>query len=405
MSPVSRHEELVPMGTMVSSKGRFRNCRGIGPEWITHGRGAYVFDQDGKQFLDWSAGLGAITIGHGFGLAGAPACLPLPHPVELELAELLHSWIPCAEQIRCLKSGSDAVSAAVRLARVYTGRDFIVDAGSYHGNFDWSIPAEHEGVPQSVRDLTQRIPFNDLDALEDALSSKQAACVVLEPVSLVTPHDWYLPRVRELCDQTGTVLIFDEIIVGIRMAKGGAQEVYQVTPDVCAIGKGMANGYPISAVCGKKFLMDCWQRTHLSGTHFADPSCMQAAIACMKHLEHQNFWDHQEDAGGMLLIGVQDLIEKYDLGMHCKAVGHAHWWVLQIPNNVQQTFVQQEMIRQGILGSNGSHFVSLAHGMEEVAKTIDAYSHAFGLLKDALRNHNVAQSLACEVNYTAFRRS
>ncbi len=400
-----RHEALCPMGTQVSSKGRFRNCKGFGPDWISHGRGAFVYDEQGREYLDHSCGLGAITIGHGWGLAGAPACLPLPHLAELELAELLHGWIPCAEQVRFLKSGSDATSACVRLARVYTGRDVIVDLGAYHGNQDWSIPAEHEGVPQCVRDLTQRIPYNDIDALEDALMTKLVACVIMEPVSLVAPQDMYLPHVRELCDRTGTVLAFDEVISGIRMAKGGAQEVYEVTPDVCAIGKGMANGYPISAVCGKKALMECFTRTHLSGTHFADPSCMEAAVKCLTHLEHQGFWGHQEEIGGTLLTGVQDLIDKYDLGIHCKALGHAHWWVLQIANNVQQSFVQQELIRQGILGSNGSHFVSLAHGMEEVVRTIDAYSQAFGLLKDALRNHSVAQCLQCETNTVTFRRS
>lgn len=405
MTLVERHEQLIPQGTQVASKGRFRNCRGFGPAWAMHGRGAYVFDDTGRMWMDWSCGLGALTIGHGWGLAGAPSCLPLPHPVEVELAELLNEWVPCAEQVRFMKSGSDAVSAAVRMARVYTGREYIVDAGTYHGCHDWAVSKEHEGIPQAVRDLTQHVPFGDLEALEDVLLPKKVACLVLEPVSLIEPPEWYLKRARELCDQTGTVLIFDEVITGIRMAKGGAQEAYGVIPDICAIGKGMANGYPISAVCGKSWLMECWSRTHYSGTHFADPSCMEAAVMCMTHLQSRQFWEHQEEYGGLMLLGVQDLIDKHDLGIHCKAIGHSHWWVLQIADAVNQTYVQQELMRQGILGSNGSHFMSLAHGPEEVHRSLEAYAAAFYKLKDGIRDHDVAQRLECDVNKTVFRRT
>jgi glutamate-1-semialdehyde 2,1-aminomutase len=404
MTDVARHEALIPMGTQVSSKGRFRNCRGFGPEWIIGGDGAYVEDPRGRKYLDWSCGLGALTIGHN-GIAIAPACLPLPHPVELTLAEKLHAWIPCAEMVRFMKTGSDATSAAIRLARVFTGRDRIVDAGNYHGIGDWTIAAEHEGVPKCVRDLTIRVPFNNLAALEDQLNFNDVATVIMEPVSLIAPEPGYLETVKEICQRHGTLLIFDEVITGIRMAKGGAQEVYGVTPDLCCIGKGMANGYPISAVCGRRGVMEFWSRTHLSGTHFADPACMEAALMIMNAMDVRDFWKHQEHIGGRLLALVSDLIATWKLSDVMTARGHAHWWVLQIPDPLHQTLVQQEMIRRGVLGSNGSHFVSLAHTHGDVIKTADAYGEAFRVLRGALDADNLKDCLECEVNRTVFRRA
>ncbi len=397
---VIRHEELIPMGTQVSSKSRYRNCKGIGPEWSAYGLGVYV---DG--LLDNSCGLGALTIGHVTECENVkPRCLPLPSMAELMLAEMLREWVPCAESSRFMKTGTDATSACVRLARVFTGRDIIVDAGNYHGCADWSVSGEHEGVPQCVRDLTKRVPYNDMEALEDELLGNKAACVILEPVSLTAPYDWYLPRLRKLCDDTGTVLIFDEVITGIRMAKGGAQEVYGVTPDICAIGKGLANGYPISAVCGKKWIMECFSRTHLSGTHFGDPSCMEAAIETMCYLEKKDFWGHQTYIGSMMLDGVKSLIEKHGVAAYAKAVGHPHWWVLQIPDPAHQTLTQQTLIENGVLGSNGSHFVSLAHGEQEVSKSLAAYDAAFAILRDAINTDTVHAHIKCELNRVSFRR-
>jgi glutamate-1-semialdehyde 2,1-aminomutase len=405
VNDVERHEHLIPMGTQVSSKGRFRNCRGFGPDWLEYGRGSKVSDGN-RTWIDWSCGLGALTLGHGaLNEDYTPQCLPLPTRWELKLAERLHEWVPCAERVRFLKTGSDATNAAIRLARVYTGREKIVDAGNYHGIGDWTISAEHEGVPACVRALTARVPYNDLEEVEDHLGRADCAALILEPVSLIAPYDWYLSRLRELCDKTGTVLIFDEVITGIRMAKGGAQEVYGVTPDLCAIGKGMANGYPISALCGVAKVMDCWSRTHLSGTHFADPGCMAAAYETMERMEAGDFWAHQLNIGHALMTAVKGLVQSMELGPGVRVLGHPHWWCIQITNPLSQTLVQQELIRRGVLGSNGSHFVSLSHTNSDVINTITAYREAFVILRDAQADGTVAQRLVGPANQVVFRRA
>lgn len=403
---VKRHEELVPMGCMVSSKGRFRNCAGFGPAWIQSASGAYVYDDEGKAYLDWSCGLGALSLGHRDVMDPAPACYPLPSTCELTLAEMICSVVPCAEQVRFMKSGTDAVSAAVRLARIHTGRDKILDAGSYHGWQDWSITSEHEGVPKCVRDLTVRMPFNDVDTAELRLRTKEFACLVLEPVSLIAPNAGYLMRLRELCDLTGTVLIFDEVITGIRMAPGGAQEVYDVVPHLCAIGKGMANGHPISAVCGDRAIMSCWSRTHMSGTHFGEPNAMRAAIDTMKKMKYADFWKHQKAIGGRMMDATRNLLTSFPaLEGHVEMLGHPHWWVLKIKHNEEQTLMQQECVRRGVLASNGSHFVSLAHTAKDVAQTIMVYGEALTILDHAIRNRDVKARLECQPNRTTFQRS
>lgn len=402
---VERHEALIPLGCQVSSKGRFRNCAGFGPDWIAGGAGAHVWDDPRHRYIDWSCGLGALTLGHGGPIGHTPACLPLPHRVELDLAEMLHAWIPCAEQVRFLKTGTDATSACVRLARVHTGKDIIIDAGNYHGCADWSLAAEHEGVPQCVRDLTKRVPYNDAAAVEELLAKGNVAAVILEPVSLIAPADGYLQRLRGLCTLHGAVLIFDEVITGIRMAKGGAQEVYGVVPDLCAIGKGMANGYPISAVCGKREVMQCWERTHLSGTHFGDPGCMNAALVTMHRLASADFWAHQKHIGTRMLEGTKAAITNAGCDAVAKSVGHPHWWVLQIADPIKQTFVQERMIEGGVLGSNGSHFVSLAHTDAIVDTTLRVYLDAFRALRMAMDLGKVDAGVRGHVNRTLFRRT
>ncbi len=405
MDDVDLHEDLIPQGTQVASKARTRHCRGVGPDWIEHGVGARVYDDVGNGYIDWSCGLGAVTIGHGWTFNEPPACLPLPNRAELELAERLHEWIPCAEQMRFLKTGTDATSAAVRLARVYTGRERIIDCGNYHGCADWSLSREHEGVPEAVRQLTERVPYNDVESVVRELSCNDVAAVILEPVSLVSPQPGYLAELRRVCTQFGAVLIYDEVITGIRMAKGGAQDTYGIVPDVACIGKGLANGYPISAVCGKRWLMECWNRTHYSGTHFADPGCMRAAMKTTDYLIRNNFWDHQFLVGGDMLGETRRLIERSGLQSVATAAGHPHWWVLQIPDPVHQTLFQSVCIERGVLGSNGSHFVSLAHTAEIVRETLAVYELAFEVLRQAIQAGDAADRLRCDVNRVTFRRS
>ena len=235
-------------------------------------KGAKVFDIDGNDYIDYLLSLLPIILGYSDKSVDAfvkeqmkkGVIFSMPHPIEVELAEKIKELIPYAEYVRFGKNGSDALSAAVRLARAYTKRDLILVSG-YHGWHDWYIGATSRniGVPQSVQNLTISFPFNDLNKLESLLKkySNKVAGIVLEPDGLLSPEKDYLKQVRKLCNKNGIILIFDEIVCGFRTNIGGASAEYKVMPDLGCFGKAMANGYPISAVVGKKKIMSLMEKS------------------------------------------------------------------------------------------------------------------------------------------------
>jgi len=400
------HENLVPMGCQVSSKGRHRYCRGFGPRFISKAEGCRVWDDQGRQYIDWTMGLGAITIGHQ-PIHYPNVAFPLPSYEEVMLAELVEEWVPCAEMVRFMKNGSDATSACVRLARAYTGRDVILRCG-YHGWHDWALNADYaskKGVPQAVRDLTISVKYNEPAALEKAIQDFKPACFILEAVSLEAPRGDYLSLVRDICTRHGVILIFDEIITGFRIAPGGAQEYYGVFPDLCAMGKAMGNGAPISLVAGKREIMMAWLDTHLSGTHFGEVGAIQAAIDNLTYMKEHLFWDHQKEIGKALIWAYQASVEQHGLVGLTKIQGLPHFTNIKWEDGFEseQTLWQQEMLRRGVLVASGQ-FVCLDHTQKEVAQTAKAYDEALGIVAEARKKGDVEKRLECEVNTTTFRR-
>jgi len=273
------------------------------PVFITHGMGGHIFDVDGNEYIDMLCAYGPIILGYvepeindavkaridnGF-------CFSLVQPVQNELEERLAQIMPCGEQTIIVKTGSDATNAAVRAARAYTGRDVIARCG-YHGWGDWCVE-NHGGVPKAVWELTREFAYGDLADLERifAESPDQVAAVIITPVGhpmakpIIAPPPGYLEAVKELTHEHGAVLVFDEIRTGFRVAMGGAQQRYGVTPDVTTIGKAMANGYPIAAVVGKREILSVYEKNaFLSSTFFPNSLEMVAAMACMDILERED---------------------------------------------------------------------------------------------------------------------
>ena len=384
MNDLERHETIFPFGCNVSSKSRTRFCKGKGPEWITSGSGPYVRGSDDRDYLDLTAGLGALTLGHRDDewFMRCPQAYPLPHRNELDLAEYIQEIIPRAESMRFCKNGGDATMAAVRLARIYTGRDRIVDFGNYHGCQDSWITIEHEGVPQCIRDLTVRAKpdINTLPWVNDTV-----ACVILEALPLNPLPDGFLVALRARCTAVGAVLIFDDVISGFRAHPQGAAGVTGVIPDLTCAGKAMANRFPISMVYGKAEIMKCWERTHLSATHWADPTCMSAAMSTIYTMEQEGFWEKQAawTFGGMK---------------------HNGYWSVTALDPVDQTYVQSHLLDAGII-TNFSQFFYLDL-MPHKAFIEQAFTDAFGKLADAKqRGSDIASLLDCEVNRTLFKRN
>ena len=396
---LKRELKVSPLAAQTYSKSYRYFSRGVAPGYMDRGEGCYIYDVDGNRFLDFMCALGPVTVGYNepevneavIRQVNRFASGTLQSELEVELAEKLCEIIPCAEMIRFVKNGSDATTAAVRLARAYTGRDMILMSG-YHGMHDWSIGASenHKGVPAAVRALTKNFIYNDIADLERNLSENEVAAVILEPIQSDGPKTGYLEAVKELAHRYGALLIFDEVVSGFHYALGGAQELFGVIPDMVAFGKGLANGYPISAVAGRKdLLQQIEEGVFVSTTFGGDSIAMAAALATIRILEQSGFYDHIRKIGTMLRDGIQERINRYDLkdvlsvsGMPQHAgvafEGHGSLSYLDI-----QSVYSQEILRSGILVF-AIYFLNKHHTEKEAGLYLDATDRAFSMIRKAI---------------------
>jgi glutamate-1-semialdehyde 2,1-aminomutase/spore coat polysaccharide biosynthesis protein SpsF len=416
-----RAQDVIPAGTQTLSKGPTQFVRGFAPKYLVRGQGSHVWDADGNEYIDYPMGLGPVTLGHAHPEVNAAIaaqlargnCFSLMHPLEVELAERIRRLVPCAEQVRFGKNGSDATAACVRAARAKTGRAQVLRCG-YHGWQDWSIDATYgiraKGVPAEVMALTTSFPFNDLPALERLLGSKPVAAVILEPVAAQPPQPGYLAGVRDLATRHGAVLVFDEVITGFRYARGGAQEYFGVTPDLAAMGKGVANGQPLSIVCGKREFMAAFDEIFFSFTFGGEATALAAAMATLDVMEREDYWAHVWRQAAKLQDGYRALAVEHRLLDVTDCEGLPPWTIVTFKDTGPwtalhlKTLFQQEMLRRGVLFS-GSQFISLAHSDEDIARTLDAYGESMRVLRFALDLQAVDALLQGQVNETVFRRA
>lgn len=401
---LSREVKVSPLAAQTYSKSYRYFCRGTAPSYMDHGDGCYIYDVDGNKFIDFICALGPITIGYNDPTVNKAvinqvhkfASGSLQSELEVQLAEKLCEIIPCAEMVRFVKNGSDATTAAIRLARAYTGRDTVLMSG-YHGMHDWSIGASsnNKGVPKAVCNLTKNFTYNDIDDLENKLKENKVAAVILEPIQSNGPKNGYLDAVKEMAHKYGAILIFDEVVSGFHYALGGAQELFNVSPDLVTFGKGMGNGYPISAVAGRKELLEqIEQGVFISTTFGGDSIAMAASLATLDILSQPGYYDHIIRIGTMLHDGIQNRIDKYDLNdtlsvsglpAHCGLAfeGHGSLSYLDI-----QSVYSQTMIQNGILVF-AIYFLNSHHTETEAQAYLDATDKAFSLIRRAVDNDNV----------------
>lgn len=379
MISVKTHNKLVPMGTQVSSKGRFRFCDGYGPEWIVEATGCRVMDETGREYIDTTGGLGALVLGHDAMRTRAPAAYPLPSSAEAELVQYLNANVTGCESMRFMKTGSDVTQAAIRLARVHTGRSGILDLGSYHGWSDAFITPEHAGVPQSVRDWTWR-------TADPEKITKDVAAVIVEPWPLTGLDLGMLGRIRERCNETGTVLIYDEVISGFRCGMSGVQDHGAPKPDLVCAGKALGNGWPISVIYGKPEIMNLWSNTHMSGTHFADPACMEGALEVLRQ------------TGGTVMF--RD--EPPRLPKPFEVVGTKMWWCVK-GDALPMTVLQKRLLDRGWL-TNFSHFTyrDLKRQESAYAAILTAEAHEVATMSEVQMQLDLD---GVPLNRTVFRRN
>jgi len=405
----------IPLGSQTFSKSKLAFPLGSSPYFIERGKGCEVWDLDGNKYTDFVSSLLSVTLGYQDPEVDAAISaqlkkgisFSLPHILEAEVAELLVQHIPCAEQVRFGKNGTDVTSAAVRLARAYTGRDHIAVCG-YHGWQDWYIGSTTRdlGVPKSTKALTHSFTYNDIKSLEDIfnLQNNAIAAVILEPMNLYFPQENFLQQVRELCTKNNAVLIFDEMITGFRFDMGGAQSLFGVVPDLAAFGKGMANGMPLSAIVGRKEIMSEMENIFFSGTFGGETLSLAAAKACINKLDSVNFPAHALKMGQKLTQG----LKKLSLANMLTFSGHPSWSFAQIKPQqgyseieVQTLFIQ-EMHQRGIL-LNGGHNLNYCHGNEAIDKLIGAYEEVLELINIGVEKQNMRESIKCDLLEPIFK--
>jgi glutamate-1-semialdehyde aminotransferase len=337
---------------------------------------------DGERYLDCTMALGAVALGYAeprvtravIEAASQGHVSALSSWREVELAERLCAMIPCAERAQLLKTGAEATSAAVRLARTYTGRDHVVASG-YFGWHDWSSDAA--GVPSGTKRDVTRVPFDDIGALERAVAAagNGLAAIVLEPVVEREPSAEWLARARALCDSTGAALIFDEVKTGFRVAPGGYQEVCGVTPDLASFGKAMANGYPIAAVVGRQPLMEAARKTWISSTLASESTALAAALAVLD-------WHYEADIPATLAETGREMRAAVDRAIHAsglqglQTVGVDTMWLLRWDDPARESRFLLHAVREGVLFKRGAYnFAAIAHD-EEALREIEAGASA-----------------------------
>jgi len=416
----ARAERLIPSCTQTFSKGPTQFVQGAAPVFLARGAGSHVWDVDGNEYIDYPMALGAIILGH-----NEPAVtdavtrqiaegtsFSLAHPLEVEVAEVLVDLIPCAEMVRFGKNGSDATSGAVRLARAYTERDVIACCG-YHGWQDWYIgtTTRSKGVPLAVRELTVPFEYNDIESLARIFARQRGrvAAVIMEPVGVLEPRPGFLQAVQALARAEGALLIFDEVLSGFRFALGGAQEYFGVTPDLACFGKAMANGYPISAVVGRRALMELFDEVFFSFTYGGDTVALAATVATISEMRKNNVIGHLWAQGQKLKDGFNVLAQEFGLGRHAECVGLAPRTVLAFRDDgangalVLKSLFQQECLRRGVLFSGGQN-LCYRHSDADVEQTLRVYRAAFAVLAEAVKAGDVVQRLEGEPVKPVFRQ-
>ena len=410
---IERAERVIPIGSQTFSKSRLQFPPGATPLFLTHGDGGRVYDVDGNEYVDLVNALFPLILGYrdpDVDLAirrqlTRGISFSLPTTLETELAERLVRHIPCAEMVRFGKNGTDATSAAVRLARAATKRDRLMVLG-YHGWQDWYIGAttRNLGVPAAVSALSHLTAYGDLEAIE-ALFKKhpgEFAAVMLEPMNTAEPPPGYLQGLKELVHRHGALLIYDEIITGFRWSIGGAQARYSVTPDLACFGKAMGNGMPISAVVGRADIMRLMEDIFYSGTFGGETLSLAAAIATIDKIEREKVTERLWSTGASLKAQALARIAKAGLSETVGLVGAAPWSILTFKDHINaskeaiKTLFLREMIAAGVL-INASHNVCFAHRAADIDRVLAAYDHALAVLRGALERGDVERRLGNQV--------
>lgn len=418
-------EKYIPGG--VNSPVRaFKSVNRKAPIFACKGKGARIWDEDGNEYIDYICSWGPLILGHNpenviKGVREAiemGSSFGLPTKMEVELAELITKCCPSIEKVRLTTSGTEATMSAVRLARAYTGRNKILKfEGCYHGHSDSLLVKsgsglltdgyqDSNGITEGVLKDTLTVPFGDLEAVKKILETKEIACLIMEPVpanmGMISPDVEFLKAMREICTSTGTILIFDEVISGFRLALGGAQEYFGITPDMTTLGKIIGGGYPVGAFGGKAEIMNLVApvgRVYHAGTLSGNPVSVRAGYETVSYLynNRENFYKELSEKTQYLVSNIRELAKKYSVPVCVNSIGSLFTIFFTDRtevNNLEDALSSNTenfaiyfntMLENGIVcppSQFEAHFVSMAHTKEDMDKTLEIIEKAFLAIKE-----------------------
>lgn len=400
-------KKIIPGGTQLLSKRPEMHLPGAWPAYYQSAKGCHVTDLDGNVYCDMSfMGIGANVLGYCdedvdkavLDVVTQGSMCTLNAPEEVELAELLLELHPWADMVRYTKTGGEALSVAVRIARACTGKEVVLVCG-YHGWHDWYLAAnlekgdplsyvhlsglEPKGVPAGLADTNFIFSYNDIERFQELVDKYEGriAAVVMEPIRNVYPENGFLHEVRKITQEKGIILIFDEVSAGFRLCCGGAHLVLGVTPDIITMGKALSNGYPMAAIVGKEQVMRAAQDTFISSTYWTERIGLGAAVATIHKYHNATVEKHLDHIGKIVKEGLREIADRHEVSISISGINPmAHFEFQYEEPLVYKTFYTQEMLKRGYLATTAV-YASYAHTDEIVAGFLDAADEVFGAIQ------------------------
>lgn len=406
-------QNLIPGLAHTFSKAPYSYVDGVYPSYMKSGHGSHVQDVDDNDYIDYVLGLGPIILGYNYpevndAIASAlkeGITFSMPHYLEVDVAELICSVVKSAEMVKFTKTGSDAVTAAIRAARAITDRDKVAYCGGGGVWHDWFIVATSRdmGIPKFNRDLIKVFQYNKIETLQQIFEQNkgQIAAVCIEPIVYEHPTNTFLKDVQNLASENGAILIFDEVVTGFRMSLGGAQEYFKITPDISCFGKSMGNGMPLGAVAGKKDYMKIFHEIFYSTTYAGEIISLAAGKATITTLKEKNVNTYLWNKGAELKTAFQKILQQLDLPIDIVGMEHRLGLFVNDESKMDpfllKSILYQECIERGIVFGPGSILHTFSHTSEDTKKTISVFADAAEILKKAIDSGDPSQFLHGEI--------
>lgn len=395
-------EKNIPLASQTFSKSKLFLPYKKTPLFLEKGSGCFVYDIDGNKYIDLISGLLSVSLGYNIKEINKKIqrqltkgiTLSLPSLLENDLAKKIINEIPSAEMVRFAKNGSDVTSAAIRLSRMITGRKIILTCG-YHGWHEWYIgkTTMNAGIPEEMFANTKTFKFNDINSFKKVFlkNRSKVAAVILEPMNIEWPNIKFLKKIREMCSENNSILIFDEICTGFRFSMGGAQKLFRVTPDLTTLGKGMGNGFPISALVGKRKIMKNCSKIFFSSTFGGETLSLVAAISVIDYMKKNNVLKKINNLGNKIIYEINDHLNKEKID-YIKIKGHPSWSFFifkdykKYSKETLKTFFLEKSIENGLL-TFGTNNLNYSHKIKDINKIINIYKTILSDIKNKINSN------------------